>query len=164
VLQTAAQSGGTSDVTASATVTIDKASPRLSYAALSRVELLQPRCPTQPWMPNFVWVHFPVLNQGPFLSDVNGESTIKDARLASLSSGAVRYSTSVPTLLNFSGNPVYSDAKLASATSQALAGTAGVVANLVIEQDETANYLGQTITVPGAIRIVSDTNVPSCGV
>ena len=41
----------------------------------------------------------------------------------------------------------------AKAFSSSLGGTAGTLLNLVIQQDETANYFGQTIVVPHPFRI-----------
>ena len=48
--------------------------------------------------------------------------------------------------------------------SDASGGTAGTLLNLVVQQDETANFHGQTIVVPQVFFIYSDTDVPSCGV
>ena len=153
MVQTAAQSGGTSDVTATATVTIDKAQPRLSFSYVSRAQLRQPECyATYP-------VFMPLLNQGE-LSYLEGATRWLDTRLDSASPGNVVYYVD-NQFLPFNG---------ATGTLQgargghAVAGTAGIVRDLVIRQDETANFHGETIVVPGAVFIWSTVNITSCAV
>ena len=84
-------------------------------------------------------------------------------RYIAVVSGAVRYTTQ-SALLTFTDTTNYTVAQLAKAFSSTLGGTAGTLLNLVIQQDESANYFGQTIVVPQAFFIYSGTDVPSCGV
>lgn len=103
-------------------------------------------------------VQIPVLNQGPFTSPVNGSLTIMNAQLASRSNGAVTWRTSAPALL-YPSSPGSNLGTLVNYINlDTRARVNGLLLNLEIVQAETDNYLGQTITVQDAIRVVSPTD------
>lgn len=170
VLKVAIERAGSTEISlvqngvtkARATVHVAKASPQLDFVALNpQITLVQPVCPSSASAPRTVPVHFPRLNEGAWTSDVNGQLTVKHARLSSWSSGAVTYRTSDGQLLSFSGGHV---GELAASFSTSNAGTAGKALDLVIDQAETTNHRAQTIRIPGALFIRSQTDMPSCPV
>jgi hypothetical protein len=139
VTQTAAQSGGTSDVTATATVNVAKAWPNLSYTFLSTAVFTQPECWNQPSMT------FPRLD--------GGASSLPNARLTSLSGGTVLYRSQSGLIATPNNGDGYGGTLQGTSWSWRVQ-QPGELVNFVIEQMETPNYRSQTIQVPGAVQVL----------
>ncbi len=139
---------------ATATIHVNKAVPSVNFTVLSPFTVEQPSCGNDGTASFTVPVHFPLLNQGVFTAQVNGERTFLNASLSSSSNGAVTYRILNSPLLSF-GNGGNVGQLVKPRDPSEMATRAGVPVDLEIQQAETANHLGRTLRVPGAIRIIS---------
>lgn len=139
---------------ATATIHVNKAVPSVNFTVLSPFTVEQPSCGNDGTARFTVPVHFPLLNQGVFTAQVNGERTFLNASLSSSSNGAVTYRILNSPLLSF-GNGGNVGQLVKPRDPSEMATRAGVPVDLEIQQAETANHLGRTLRVPGAIRIIS---------
>lgn len=96
-------------------------------------------------------VSFPALNG----------AWVFNAQLSSLNAaGPVTYSVAANPYLSFSSPTTYNTATVTG--MNVFAGQAGQVMDLIIQQAETANYYGDQVMIPGAVRVYAAQPFPNC--
>jgi len=145
--------------TATTTITVHKAQPRLAYTS-SNAFLVQQRMCLMDTSP----LYFPLLNQGQ-RAPMPGVAVHTAAALYSLSDGAVRYAVPSATALSFRPADPYGLATLSGVYfGGSNGGVPGTFHGLQIEQAETPDFLPASLSVPNAIQIrgFEADFVPSC--
>jgi hypothetical protein len=145
--------------TATTTITVHKAQPRLGYTSSSAFLVQQRMClmDTSP-------LYFPLLNQGQ-RAPMPGLAVHTAAALYSLSDGAVTYAVPTAAALSFRAADPYDLGTLSGVYyGGSNGGVPGTLHSLQIQQAGTPDFLPDSLTVPDAIQIRGfDANfVPSC--
>ncbi len=138
--------------TATTTITVNKGTPSLQYIG-GTMALQQGMCSLNPDL-----VRMPLLNAGPTGTN----------ELHSTSDGTVTYSITATNLMTFGtrlGFPTpYNEGYLYGVQPNNYANVAGDLYSLRVDQAETADYLGATLTVPNAFLIKGRSDGPfNCG-